>query len=79
MPLNVACFIITLNSDKTELLILHAEHRPAPPLHSVDIGDLVYISSSKSCIKIDVTFDSYMNFDEHIKNISRIALGTLPR
>ena len=36
------------------------------------MGDLV-LSSSKSCMNIGVTFDSYMNFDEHTKNICRIA------
>ena len=56
---------------KTELLIFHAKHRPAPPLDSMNIGDLV--SSSKSCMSIGVTFDSYMNFDEYAKNICRIA------
>ena len=36
----------------------------------MNIGDLV-ISSSKSCMNIDVTFDSYMNFDENdIKGLS---------
>ena len=63
---------LKLKSDKTKLLIFHAKHRPAPPLDSMNIGDLV-ISSSKSCMNIGVTFDSYMNFDEHIKNICRIA------
>ena len=63
---------LKLNSDKTELLIFHAKHRPAPPLNSMNIGNLV-ISLSKSCMNIGTTFDSYMNFDEHIKNICRIA------
>ena len=39
----------------------------------MNIGDLV-IPSSKFCLNIGITFDSYMNFDEHIKNICRIAL-----
>ena len=38
----------------------------------MNIGYLV-VSSSKSCMNIGVTFDSYMIFDEHIKNICRIA------
>ena len=63
---------LKLNSDKTELFIFHAKHRPAPPLDYMNIGDLV-ISSSNSCMNIGVTFDSYMNFDEHTKNICRIA------
>ena len=53
---------LKLNSDKTELLIFHA----------MNIGDLV-VSSSKSCMNIGVTFESYMIFDEHIKNICRIT------
>ena len=72
---------LKLNSDKTELLILHAKHRPAPPLDSMNTGDLV-ISSSESSMNIGVIFDSHMNFDEHIKNICRVAfiiLGTLLR
>lgn len=74
MPLNVWMLHnnLKLNSDKTELLIFHAKHRPAPPLDCMNIGDLA-ILSSKSCMNISVTFDSYMNFDEHIKNICRIA------
>ena len=63
---------LKLNSDKTELLILHAKHRPAPPLDSMNIGDLV-ISSSKSYMNIGVTLDNLMNFGEHIKNICRVA------
>ena len=62
---------LKLNSDKTALLIFHAKHRPSP-LDSMNIGDLV-VSSSKSRMNIGVTFDSYMIFDEHIKNICRIA------
>ena len=38
----------------------------------MNIGDLV-ATSSKSYMNIGVTFDSYMIFDEHIKNICRIA------
>ena len=37
---------LKLNSEKTELLILHAKHRPAPPLDSMNIGDLVISSSN---------------------------------
>ena len=75
VPLNVWMLHnnLKLNSDKSELLIFHAKHRPAPPLDCMNIGDLA-ISSSKSCMNISVTFDSYMNFDEHIKNICRKAL-----
>ena len=62
---------LKLNSDKTEL-ILHVKHRPAPPLDSMNIGDLV-ISSSESYMNIGVIFDRHMNFDEHIKNICRVA------
>ena len=38
----------------------------------MNIGDLV-IPSSKFRLNIGITFDSYTNFDEHIKNICRIA------
>ena len=43
------------NLVKTKLLIPHAKHRPAPPLDSMNIGDLV-ISSSESYMNIGVTY-----------------------
>ena len=51
---------LKLNSDKTELLIFLAKHRPAPPLDSMYIGDRV-IPSSKSCMNIGVTFDMQLH------------------
>ena len=30
---------LRLNNDKTELLVLHAKHRPKPPLDSITVGD----------------------------------------
>ena len=63
---------LKLNGDRTKLLILHAKQTPAPPLNSVNIGDLV-ISFSESYMNIGVIFDSHMNFDEHVKNICRVA------
>lgn len=64
---------LKLNGDRPKLLILHAKHRPAPPLNSVNIGDLV-ISTYESYMNIGVIFDTHMNFDEHIKNICRVVI-----
>ena len=30
---------LRLNNDKTDLLVLHAKHRPKPPLDSITVGD----------------------------------------
>ena len=49
-----------LNSDKTELLVLNAYHRPRPPLDSITVGRDV-IHSSHAAKKIRVWFNTYIH------------------
>ena len=42
-----------LNSDKTELLVLNAYHRPRPPLESITVGrDVVHSSHAAKKIRV---------------------------
>ena len=61
-----------LNNDKTELLVLHARHRPQPPLDSIHIGsDVIPVSSSAK--NIGVWFDDVMSMDKQINSICKSA------
>ena len=73
---------LRLNNDTTELLVLHAKHRPKPPLDSIIVGDAT-VKPTSSARNIDAVFDDTMSFEEnvnelcrtafyHIRNISRI-------
>ena len=63
---------LMLNSDKTELLVLNARHRPPPPLNNISIGpDL--ISTSNSANNIGVWFDNVLSMDKQISNICKSA------
>jgi hypothetical protein len=70
-----------MNRDKTELMVLSARHRPAPPITSVSICDEV-IEPSNTAKNIGVTFDSFMSMhmESHIntnlRNMSRIRKYT---
>ena len=61
-----------LNHDKTELLVLHARHRPQPPLESILVcSDVIY--SSNSAKNIGAWFDTVMSMDNHINSICQSA------
>ena len=75
---------LQLNNDKTELLVLHAEHRPKPPSDSITMCDAI-VEPTSSARNIGAVFDDTMSFEEHvdvnelcrtafyhIRNISRI-------
>ena len=70
-----------LNHDKTELLVLHAFHRPQPPLESILVcSDVIY--SSNSAKNIGAWFDTVMSIDKQVnsigiqrKHISFLRLG----
>ena len=52
-----------LNHDKTELLVLHARHRPQPPLESILVcSDVIY--SSNSAKNIGAWFDTVMSMEK---------------
>ena len=61
-----------LNHDKTELLVLHARHRPQPPLESILVcSDVIY--SSNSANNIGGWFDTVMSVDKEINSICQSA------
>ena len=63
---------LMLNYDKTELLVLHARHRPQPPLESILVcSDVIY--SSNSAKNIGVWFDTVMSMEKQINSICQSA------
>ena len=61
-----------LNHDKTELLVLHARHRPQPPLEFILVcSDVIY--SSNSAKNIGAWFDNVMCTDKQINSICQSA------
>ena len=63
---------LKMNSDKTELLILHSKHRRQPPLDSTGVIDTL-IFPTQSARSIGVVFDSTVNFDKHVNEICKSA------
>ena len=63
---------LTLNHNKTELLVLHARHRPQPPLESILVcSDVIY--SSNSAKNIGAWFDTVVSMDKQINSICQSA------
>ena len=62
-----------LNSDKTELLVLNACHRPLPPLESITVG-LNVIHASHAAKNIGVWFDEILSMDKQVKAVCMIGL-----
>ena len=63
---------LTLNHDKTKLLVLHVRHRPQPPLESILVcSDVIY--SSNSAKNIGAWFDTVMSMDKQINSICQSA------
>ena len=63
---------LRLNNDNTELLVLHAKHRPKPPLDSITVGDAT-VEPTSSARNIGVVFDDTMSFEEHVNELCRTA------
>ena len=63
---------LRLNNDKTELLVLHAKHRPKPPLDSITVGDAT-VEPTSSTWNIGAIFDDTMTFEDHINELCRTA------
>ena len=63
---------LKMNSDKTELLILHSKHRPQPPLDSIGVIDTP-VFPTQSARNIGIVFDSTMNLDKHVDEICKSA------
>ena len=67
---------LMLNHDKTELLVLHACHRPQPPLESILVcSDVIYPSNSAK--NIGAWFDNVMSMDKQINSICQSAFYNL--
>ena len=58
---------LRLNNDKTELLVLHAKHRPKPPLDSTTVSDAT-VGPTFSARNIGTIFDDTMSFEEQLVN-----------
>ena len=68
---------LMLNHDKTELLVLHARHRPQPPQESILVClDVIYPSNSAK--NIGAWFDTVMSMDKRIHSICQSAFYHLP-
>ena len=63
---------LRLNNDKTELLVLHAKHRPKPPLDSITVGDAT-VEPTSSARNIGAIFDDTMSFEEHVNDLCKTA------
>ena len=61
---------LRLNNDKTELLVLHAKHRPKPPLDSITVGDTI-VEPTSSARNIAAVFDDTMSFEVHVNDLCR--------
>lgn len=64
--------MLKMNREKTELLILNAQHRPQPSVSSVSVCSET-IQSSTHVKNIGVIFDSSMSMDQHITEICKSA------
>ena len=63
---------LRFNTDMTELLVLHAKHRPKPPLDSITVGDAT-VEPTSSARNIGAVFDDTMSFEEHVNELCRTA------
>ena len=63
---------LMLNHDKTEFLVLHARHRPQPPLEYILVcSDIIYPSNSAK--NIGAWLDTVMSMDKQINSICQSA------
>ena len=67
---------LMLNSDKTELLLFNACHRPRPPLESITVGSYV-IHASHAAKNIRVWFDEFLSMDKQVKAVCKSAFSHL--
>ena len=65
--------MLKLNTDKTELLVLNANHRPWPAITSVSVCDDVFMPSL-SARNIGVVFDSNLFMKTHLDTACKAAL-----
>ena len=68
----MACNKLKLNRDKTEFLVIHAKHRPRPPICDIKIAG-VRVVSTESARNIGVMFNDVMNHEHQVQNIWKVA------
>ena len=68
----MACNKLKLNRDKTEFLVIHAKHRPRPPISDIKIA-YVRVVSTESARDIGAIFNNVMSHDHHVQNICKVA------
>ena len=64
--------MLKLNNDKSELLVLHARHRPQPPLDSIYAGTEL-VQASQAAKNIGVWFDRTLSMDKQVSSICKTA------
>ena len=64
------CNKLKLTNDKTELLIIHAHHRPSPSLDSVYAGTEL-IKASEFVRNIGVLFDKTLLMKRHVNSVCK--------
>jgi len=69
----MACNKLKLNHDKTEFLVIHAKHRPRPPLCDIKIADVRAVPT-ESARNIGVMFNdkNVWCVAKHVKNKKNI-------
>ena len=61
-----------LNTDKTELLVLNACHRPRPPLEFITVGrDVIYASHAAK--NVGFWLDKILSMDKQAKTVCKLA------
>ena len=53
-------------------MVLHAKHRPKPPLDSITVGD-ASVEPTSSTRNIGAIFDDTMSFENHVNELCRTA------
>ena len=70
------CNKLKVNDDKTELLIFHAKHRPAPLLDQFQVATSS-VTSSTSAKNIGVVLDSTLSLDKHVTQICKSSFYSI--
>ena len=68
----MACNKLKLNRDKTDFLVIHAKHRPRPPICDIKIAD-VRVVPTESARNIGVMFNDVMNHEHQVQYICKVA------
>ena len=70
------CNKLKLNGDKTEMLIFHAKHRPAPFFDQVQAAS-TSVTSSASAKNFGIVLDSTLSLDQHITQICKSSFYSI--